>query len=510
MRWAIAAALAGAVMLWLASPAVGLGWLAWLALVPPAAVAIADPAGRAGRLALPLAYAVALELLLVPALPFGLADGQFGELPAPIFIDGSPVLLVALLLVPLFGLLLWAVRFGQPLPVARCPLPVACVALPAVAWGALDFVRVKLDPGAFWGPLFLTQHDLPTASLAALGGPALVSFAVALTGYAVALALVRRTRGAALGAAAVAALVAAASFAGDAVRGDGGRSVTVAAVQPGEHTAEDDKFPFERFERDTYDLAALDVIADLTPLTEEAAQRGARVIAWPEAIAFVDPTRLPLARGRLIRLAQRTGAAIVVPYFIRAERQGEAVVVSPTGEISSPLPKQRPRWFWDEDGGNRVAPRPVEAAGIKIGTLLGVDNQDPAVARRLADAGAELLVSSTHDWRELSVLQRAYSRITAAATGTPVARADWRYGSAVIDADGTDAAAPDTARARRIVVAEVRARSGSTPYTEIGDLFGWLCAAVAAATWLAVPLARLRRRAGGRPVRPEPPPAPPA
>jgi apolipoprotein N-acyltransferase len=499
----LAAALASGLLLWVASPAVGLGWIAWLAPVPAAAVAIADPTGRAGRLAVPLAYAIALELLLVPDLPFGLAEGQFGELPAPIFVDSSPVLLVALVLVPLFGLLLWAVRFGQP-------WATAFVLLPAVTWAGLDFLRVKLDPGAFWGPLFLTQHDLPTASLAALGGPALVSLAVAVTGYAVAFALVKRTRAAVIGVAGVIAAMVAATFTGDALRDEGGRTLTVAAIQPGEHTAEDEEFPFARFERDTYDLAALDVIADLTPLTEEAARRDARVIAWPEAVAFVDPTRLPLARGRLIRLAQRLDAAIVVPYFIRTERQGEAVIVSPEGEISAPLPKQRPRWFWDEDDGNRVPPRPVEAAGVRIGTLLGVDNQDPAVARRLSDAGAEVLVSSTHDWRELSVLQRAYSRIAAAATGAPVVRADWRYGSAVIDSGGEDAAAPGTEKSRRVVVADVRTRSGSTPYTAIGDAVGWLCAALSVGVWLAVPVSRIRQRGRTRSARPGPPQAPPA
>jgi apolipoprotein N-acyltransferase len=504
MRWAIAGGLAGGVLLWLATPAVGVGWLAWVALVPPAAVAIAfpkegqTPFRNAGRIAVPLAYVVALELLLVPALPFGLANGQFGELPAPLFIDGSPVVLVAVVLVPLFGLLLWSVRFGQPW---------FAVALAPIAWAGLDFLRIKLDPGSSWGPLFLTQHDLPTASLAALGGAPAITLAVAGVGYAAAFAVVRRTRTAALALVGVVAAVTAATFAGEHLRGDGGRTVTVAAVQPGEHSAADDVYPFLRFEPGTYELAASDVIEDLTPLTEEAAARGAQVVAWPEAMSYVDPTQVPAAREELIRLARRTGAAIVVPYFIRAERQGEAVVVSPEGDISEPLPKQRPRWFWDEDGGNRVSPRPVEAAGFSIGTLLGVDNEGPSVARRLADAGAEVLVSSTHDWRELSVMQRAYSRITAAATGAPVVRADWRYGSAIIDSDGADAAAPTTAKSRRVVVADVRTRSGSTPYSEIGDVLGWLCATLAIALGLAVPLTQRARR---RAPRPEPQPTPPA
>lgn len=511
MRWAVAAALASGVLLWLASPAGGLGWLAWLAPAPAAAVALADPRGRAGRLAPPLAYAVALELLLVPALPFGLTNGQYGDLPPPLIIGGSPMLFVALVLVPAGALLLWGARFGQPwLAGSTRWAPLMLVALPAAGWAALDFLRVKADPGAFWGPLSLTQHDLPTASLATLAGPAGASFAIALVGYALAFALVRRTRGGALGAATVVAAVAAAALAGDAARGDGGPTVTVAAVQPGHDTAEDDHPPFRRFEPGSYALAATDVIAYLTPPTEQAAARGAELVAWPEAIAYVDPTQVEPARSQLTRLARRTGTTIVAPFFIRERRQGAAVVVSPDGEISEPLPKQRPKWYWDEDGGNRVDPRPVHVGGIGIGTLLGVDNQDPSVARRLAEAGADVLVSSTHDWRALATPQRAFARIAAAATGLPLVRADWRYGSGIVDHDGTDVAMPGTERAPRVVVGDVRAGSGSTPYVAAGDAFGWLCLAIAIPLWLAVPLVAIRRRARRPPAPPEQPPTPPA
>ena len=291
MRWAVAVGLLGAVMLWLASPAVGLGWLAWAAIVPLALAAI-----RGHRLAIPLAYAVALELLLVPSLPFGLADGQFGELPPPVMVAGSPVLLVALVLVPSFGLLLWAVRFGQPWP-GSTSAPMVILA-PAAAWAGLDFLRVKVDPGAFWGPLFLTQHDMPTASLAALGGPALITLAVALVGYALAFAIVRRTHASVALAAAVVAATVVATVVAEGIRDEHGRRVTVAAVQPGEHTAADDRFPFERFHPGSYELAAGDVIADLTPLTAKAAARGARVVVWPEAMAYLWTRPVSSLHGR--------------------------------------------------------------------------------------------------------------------------------------------------------------------------------------------------------------------
>ena len=103
VRVAIGAAFVTAVLLWAASPAVGAGWLAWIALLPVASLVLGSPGTRAARLAVPLAYGVYLELLLVPALPFGIAEGQWGDAPLPVLIGGSPVLPVALVAIPLFG-----------------------------------------------------------------------------------------------------------------------------------------------------------------------------------------------------------------------------------------------------------------------------------------------------------------------------------------------------------------------------------------------------------------------
>ncbi|HEU6443502.1 MAG TPA: hypothetical protein VFL61_00435 [Gaiellaceae bacterium] len=67
---------------------------------------------------------------------------------------------------------------------------------------------------------------------------------------------------------------------------------------------------------------------------------------------------------------------------------------------------------------------------------LGVDNQDAGNVRGLAGRGATLQASATHDWPELATQQRALSRINAAAVRLPLVRSDWRYGSAVFDAQG--------------------------------------------------------------------------
>lgn len=491
---ALAAGLASGVLLWVAAPTVGAGWIAWVALLPAAVVSIAAGGTRAGRLTVPLAYAVYLELLIVPALPFGLMENQWGDPFLPIVVGDTPVLFAALVGIPLFAALLYAVRF--PL-LFRHSSGSSAVLVPAIAWTALDAVRVKGDPSGLWGPLFLSQHDLPTARLAALAGPWLLTFAIVAVAYALALAVVRARWTAAAG---LALLLAAAggglAVAEEARAGDGDR-VRAAVVQPGYDTAEFDRPVLHhlrrRFRNDT--LASRDLIRDLGVLTRRAAALGADLVVWPEAAVWVDPHRDSLVRSELVTLARASDAAIVVPYFIRGQAHGAAVVVLPDGMLTRAQPKQRPMWFLGEKGDNVLPPRPVTTPAGRIGTLLGVDNQDPGTARAVAASGAELLTSSTHDWRELAPEQRAFAQLNAAALDRPLLRADWRSGSAIFEAGGELRADAGLDTARRVVVADVQVRNSRTLYSRVGDVFAWASLAALAALELARALAALRRRA---------------
>ncbi len=484
----VLAAVASAALLWASSPAVGVGWLGWFALVPAAAVVLRAPATTGARLSVPLAYSLYLELLLVPALPFGIAAGQWGEPPVPVMIGDSPVIAVALVGVPLAGALLWLVRFGEPWLGGG---PLAVIVVPALAWTALDVVRAKVDPGGLWGPLFVSQHAGPAGGLAALAGPWLLTFAIVAVNYAIALAL---ARGRALPVlAGIAALVGSASLAAEAaVQIRGGTSLTVAAVQPGYDTAEDGRPELRYFKPGSYDLAALDTTRDLGALTRAAAARGAELIVWPEAAIWVDPRRDPLAAPALRRLANRTGAALAVPFFLPDRAQGATVLITPGGAPSATQPKQRPMWFLGEDGANRRSPAPVRAPGGRLGTLLGVDDQDAATGRRLAARGASVLASSTHDWEQLAVHHRAHARLLARASGAPLVRSDWRYGSAIYNRDGRELARAGDAKRRTVLVARIAPAAGRTPYTRVGDAFGWL--AVGATVIVALTAAVRRRR----------------
>jgi apolipoprotein N-acyltransferase len=478
----VGAALLSALLLWMSAPPLAAGWLAWVALVPAAVVVLRAPRTGAARFAIPLAYAVYLELLLVPALPFGLADGQWGDPAVPVLIDGSPVVAVALVAIPLVGAALWAIRFGEPWGAAQLrgwPAAAAAIATPALAWSALDFVRSNLDPGGLWGPLFLSQAGEPTAALAALAGPWALTLSIVTVNYGIALALVSRRFLPALVpvSLALAALVLAGWTSDPAGRGS---PVTVAAIQPGYDTVEEDRWVLRRFEPDSWDLSALDLVRDLGELTRHAARTGAEVVVWPEASMYVDPRDEARVREELRRLADLTGATIVVPFFLPTPGKGATLAVVPSADgarLTVARPKQRPMWWLGERSDAGGEPEPLPAGGLAIGTMLGVDSQDPRLAAQLAAAGAELLVAGTHDWRQSAVQHRAYQRLAAQASGLPLVRADWRYGSAIYNEEGRELADAGGDLSRTTVSATVRAGRASTPYADLGDLVGWVSVA---------------------------------
>jgi apolipoprotein N-acyltransferase len=521
---AIGAALVTAVTLWAASPAVGAGWLAWIALVPAAVVVLRAPRTRAARLAIPLAYALYLELLFVPALPFGLAEGQWGQAALPVLVGGSPVLPVALVAIPLFGALLYLIRFGQPwgaeLLGRRC-FALAAVLVPASAWTGLDLLRAKLEPGGSFGPLYLSQVDAPAADLAALGGPWLLTLAIVGFNYGLALALVRRRAAPALATVAAIAATLAAATAVESTSSPG-RTLTVAAVQPGYDTSEDERRrQLRSWDEGTFNLAARDLIRDLGALTSRAARDGADLVVWPEAVAFVDLRERDGARAALLRVARRSDVAIVAPYFDHGSRTGAAFAASPRGAVTAARPKQRPMWFLGEEDAASKGPRPVNAAGTRVGTLLGVDVQDPNLPRQLVARDAELLTSSTHDWRQLTPQHRALAALGAEAAGSPLVRADWRYGSAIYARDGEVLADAGEHRRRTVLTAAVETASSSV-YASIGDVVGWVSLAAALAAGVGAAIRRRsatraggpafggrapRRGASRRPPSPAPPPA---
>ena len=112
-------------------------------------------------------------------------------------------------------------------------------------------------------------------------------------------------------------------------------------MQPGYDTAQFELPVLRNFRQPGRDdeLGTLDLIADLTPLTEQAAAAGATLVVWPEATGWTDPFATESTQRALRELVARTGTTLVVPYFLRARAHGATVIVSRDGTMNASATK---------------------------------------------------------------------------------------------------------------------------------------------------------------------------
>ncbi|MBW0093783.1 apolipoprotein N-acyltransferase [Pseudonocardia sp. KRD-184] len=405
----------------------------------------------------------------------------------------------------------------------------------AGVWVAGEAARSRVPFGGFpWGRVAFGQPDGVFAPLAALGGPALIGFAVALAGFGLATLVLplaarprrpaRRTLRAAvwLLVAVVAGL--AASPLVDAAR-PGDRLVTVAVVQGNVPRLGLD-FNAQRAAvlgnhvRRTEQLAA-DVAAGRVAPPE--------LVIWPENSADIDPLRNPDAAAAI----DRAVAAIGVPVLIGAVEsppvgglRNTAIRwepgVGPTGTYVKrriqPFGEYIPmrsvvRLFSDKvDRVQRDFTPGTEATVLQMGpAAVGIATcYEVAFDDTVTDTvrgGAQLLAvpanNATFGRTEMTYQQLAQSRIRAIEHGRTVLVAATSGVSAIITPDGTvqqqtGQFTPDA------LVAQVPLRSTTTPATGLGGVVEAVLAAIGAvavvvAAVLAVAArATIRRDQGGR------------
>ncbi|MEJ5867907.1 apolipoprotein N-acyltransferase [Pseudokineococcus sp. 5B2Z-1] len=214
-------------------------------------------------------------------------------------------------------------------------------------WTGVEALRARFPFGGFgWGRLAFSQADAPTVGLAALGGAPLVSFAVATTGAALALALLHlaaaagehrlrreeaprtagptstaprtlvRSTARALPPLLLAALLAAGGALVPRPTAAEAGTLVVAAVQgdvpePGLDFNAERRAVLDNHVRGTVELADA-VAAGRAPQPD--------VVVWPENASDIDPFANPDAAARIEEAARAIGAPVLVGTLVRGSR----------------------------------------------------------------------------------------------------------------------------------------------------------------------------------------------
>lgn len=292
-------AAAAAVALLLSFPPYGLYWLA------PVGVALLDLVTRGRRVR--------------TATLHGLLCGAVFFLPllswTNLHIGAAPWLLLSGLEMTYFGLL-GAAAAGTAALVVRWRWSAAL--LTAGLWTAQEALRDRTPFGGFpWGRLAFSQSDSPLLRLAALGGAPLVTFAVALVGGLLAVAVRAAARPAGRSAArravpaAMALAAAVVLFAAGALvplEQPAGATVTVALVQG--------NVPRLGLDFNEQRRAVLDNHVNATTELARRVDAGEvprpDLVVWPENSSDIDPLLNPDAAQRISAAADAIGAPILI------------------------------------------------------------------------------------------------------------------------------------------------------------------------------------------------------
>ncbi len=492
MSGPLAAALS-AVLLFAAGEPLGLGPLAWVALVPLFAAILASPTRRRG---------------FILGLIFGVV--YFGAHLAWISLFGwmawSALTLVLALYVCIGTLVAGAV--AMPSARGRRFAPV----LVAGAWTGAELLRERWPYGGYsWGSLGTTQDTVPVVRwLAGVVGVYGLSFLLAFAAAAIASALVRRrvpwTSIATVGAALLAFVAADVAIYGRPSRGE---PLRIAVVQGGVPR------PVVAGQRDIILRSHLDATRALL------SRRDVDVVVWPEesvgegavdGIAAVQQLAIEVGTPFLVgqTLVDERGAFLNVVRHIDANGEvigtyqkrhpvpfGEYVPVGFLRRFVGTLQDQIPT---DQQPGHTADVFDVD--GTKIATPICFESVFPRDVLDFVRGGAELFVLSTNDSsfeRTYAAQQHlAHTRMRALETRQWFVQAALSGISAVIAPDGTltHTTEPFTTDA---FVADVRTRGAQSLYAKTGDIFAELFAAAAAIAFVFT----LRRRTSPDPHTPK-------
>jgi apolipoprotein N-acyltransferase len=383
--------------------------------------------------------------------------------------------------------------------------PALAPALIGGLWVLQEALRSRVPFGGFpWGRLAFAQEDAPALRLASLGGAPLVTFAVALAGGLLALAVVclaaRRVRPAAALLAGVAAVLAV----GAAVPlpAPSGREVTVAVVQG--------NVPRLGLDFNAQRRAVLDnhVGATLELARRVGAGEVARpdLVVWPENSSDIDPLVEPDARAEITRAAR----AIGVPVLVGAVLEGPGERLSNAGIVWDPQTgpgeryvKQHPVPFAEYVPFRSLARRvsdkvdlvrrdfaPGDRPGVlrvgpaTVGDVICFEVAYDGLVRQTVTGGAGLLVVQTNNatfgYSAESAQQLAMVRLRAVEHGRPAVMASTSGVSATVTHTGR-VTAETGLFTRAVLVETMRLGTGRTLATITGPALELLLAGLAVA-----------------------------
>jgi apolipoprotein N-acyltransferase len=413
-------------------------------------------------------------------------------------------------------------------------LPAAPVWI-AAAWVLQEAARDRVPFGGFpWGRLAFSQADSPLRWFAALGGMPLLSFAVAVSGGALAWPVLPLTRRSGRGHPAFGAGMLRRCLAGTAgalavflvalgcgavlapPADDRGRTATIALIQG---SVPDLGLDFETRARQVLDNHVAQTLRLAAQIHAGTVPRPSLVL-WPENASDVDPFTDATAYREIDSTVRTLGVPVLVGAILDGpgnHRRNAGILWSPVSGPGAQYIKRHPVPFGEyiplrslaglvSSDVNLVPQDMVRGHGdglvtggpFPIGDVICFEVAYDGLVRSSVAAGAQLVVVQTNNatfgHTSETYQQLAMTRLRAVETGRAAVQVATTGISAVIGPDGGVRMRSGALFTPDVLVATVPLRTGTTLATRLGSLPELLLAALAV-LGLVFAVAPSRRRA---------------
>ncbi len=241
------------------------------------------------------------------------------------------------------------------------------------------------------------------------------------------------------------------------------------------------------------------VTEDLVTRTRQQASAGAKIVIWPETHASVLERDQAELLKRVGAEAKQAGIHVGLAYALYTAQapyiRNLAVLVGPAGEVLWTYDKTHPTPMEPMEPGPGVVPTADSPYG-RLATVICYDADYPGLMRQAADKETSLMLVPANDWQGFGSPHSEKAVFRAVENGYSLFRHSTHGISTAVDNQGRVLGKADYFRTdQQTLVADLPVQPRTqTVYARVGDVFAWLCLAVAA----LCPLWTLQRKRTGK------------
>jgi len=363
-----------------------------------------------------------------------------------------------------------------------------------LAYTAIEYIGFSFNPYGTWGSLAYTQYgNLPLMQIASITGIYGLTFLVTWFGSVVNWIWEQEFNWSKIGRGVityVSVVLAVLLFGGvylvfaspksDEVRVAGVQTNLHETIFESESQSEEDS----GIDWDSLLSKHRTIMDELFPKSEVAAKSGAKFVAWAEVDVITDDEPALIERGKQLALQEQIYLVMAYAKLLRTDptplAENKVVIVGPTGEVlldykkARPVPGSEAAWTQKGDGEIIVFDTPYG----KVTAIICFENDFPAFTRKAGKAEADILFDPSGDWEAIDPYHTNMKAYRAIENGLSWVRTT-RFGlSGAYDYQGRPLTTMDYFKTQdKVFTAHIPTKGITTIYSQIGDVFAWLCVA---------------------------------